>query len=148
MQAYQASLHYTLIQVPASDPLTKPATYVDYMAGAFQDCAHEQSLWLICMNPKCRPIARTLVRTGPLVAAMTSPRDLFRVALQADAGAIAVVRGQPGTDVTLTVHDQRALKRFGETAGWLGIKFVDYLVISTSEDLEEPLYRSWRRSAD
>ncbi len=146
MQAYQASLHYTLIEVPANDPLTNPATYVEYMAGAFQDCANGESLWLISMNPKCRPIARTLVRTGPLVAAMTAPRDLFRVALHADAHAIAVVRGEPGREVELTRHDRRALKRFGETAGWLNIQFIDYLVISTRDDLPGPQFCSWSAS--
>ena len=84
------------------------------------------------------------MRIGPLVAAMTSPRDLFRVALHADANAIAVVRTEPGTNVTLTVHDQRALKRFGETAGWLNIQFVDYIVISLREGLGKPSLHSWR----
>jgi DNA repair proteins len=68
------------------------------------------------MNLKWRPIARTLLRTGPLVAAMTSPRDLFRVALRADANDIAVARGEPSFDVELTARDRAALKRFGETA--------------------------------
>jgi DNA repair protein RadC len=143
MQTYQASLHYTLIRVGATDPLTKPITFVDYMAGAFEDCAQEESLWLISMNPKCRPIARTLLRTGPLVAAMTSPRDLFRVALYADANAIAVVRGEPSENVAMTDHDRRALKRFGETAGWLNIQFVDYLIVSARDDLRRPVFYSW-----
>jgi DNA repair protein RadC len=85
-----------------------------------------------------------LLRTGPLVAATTLPRDLFRVALQADANAIAVVRGTPRQDVSLTVHDQHALKRFGETAGWLSIRFVDYLIISTDAGLTRPSFLSWR----
>lgn len=144
MQTFQASIHYTLVRSGDSDPFTRPELFVEYMQGAFVDCAKEQSLWLISMNPKCRPIARTLLRTGPLVAAMTSPRDLFRVALHADANAIAVVRGEPSLDVKLTVHDQRALKRFGETAGWLSIKFVDYLILSTADDLPRPLFHSWR----
>lgn len=144
MQIYQSTLHYTLVQLGATDPLTKPLTYVEYMAGAFQDCAHEESLWLISMNPKCRPIARTLIRTGPLVAAMTSPRDLFRVALYTDANAIAVVRGEPGEDMMMTKHDHRALKRFGETAAWLNVQFVDYLIVSTRDGLRRPLFCSWR----
>lgn len=93
---------------------------------------------------RCRPIARTLLRMGPLVAAMTSPRDLFRVALHADANAIAVVRGEPGLDVQLTSHDRHALKRFDETAGYLSIQFVDYLIISAWDGLCKPLFHSWR----
>jgi len=84
------------------------------------------------------------LRTGPLVAAMTSPRDLFRVALHADANAIAIVRGEPGEEVMMTQHDRRALKRFGETAGYLGMQFVDYLIISTQDELRKPRFHSWR----
>lgn len=35
MQIYQALLHFAFIELPASDPLTTPLTYVAYMAGAF-----------------------------------------------------------------------------------------------------------------
>lgn len=147
MQIYQMTPHYTLVKSGDHDPLTQPTLFLEYMQGAFEDCPpHEESLWLISMNPKCRPIARTLLRTGPLVAAMTSPRDLFRVALQADAHAISVVRGEPGLNVAMTVHDIRAVKRFGETAGWLNIQFIEYLVLSTSDNLKTPLFCSWRAS--
>jgi len=146
MQIYQMMPHYTLVRKGDYDPLTQPGMFVEYMHGAFEDCAREESLWLISMNPKCRPIARTLLRTGPLVAAMTSPRDLFRVALQADADAIVVVRGEPSLNVAMTVHDTRALKRFGETASWLNIQFVDYLVLTTGDHLRIPLYQSWRQT--
>ena len=144
MQTYQASVHYTLVRTGDHDPLTHPLRFIEYMEGAFEDCAHEESLWLISMNPKHRPIARTLLRTGPLVAAMTSPRDVFRVALQADANAIAVVRGAPGHNIALTPHDHRAIKRVGETAGWLTIEFVDYLVVSTLDAQRTPVYTPWR----
>jgi DNA repair protein RadC len=76
---------------------------------------------------------------------MTSPRDLFRVALHADSNAIAVMRGEPGSNMTMTVHDTRALKRFGETAGWLNIQFVDYIIVSTSDSLCRPVFKSWRK---
>lgn len=143
MQTFETSLHYRLVRMGDLDPLTKPKLFVDYMSGAFTDCAHEESLWLISMNPKNRPISRTLLRSGPLAAAMTLPRDLFKIALLADAYAIAVVRGEPSEDVAMTKHDHRVLKRFGETAGWLGIEFVDYLIVSTRDDLRQPVFHSW-----
>lgn len=148
MQTYQASLHYTLVRSGDTDPLTHPLRFVEYMRGAFEDCAREESLWLISMNPKCRPIARTLVRTGPLVAAMTSPRDLFRVALHADANAIAVVRSEPSENVEMTVHDAGAVKRFKGAADSLGIKFINYIILSTRDDLRKPLFHSWSRIGD
>jgi DNA repair protein RadC len=128
------------------DPLTRPKLFVDYMLGAFADCAREESLWLISMNPKHRPISRTLLRSGPLAAAMTLPRDIFKVALLADANAIAVVRGEPSESMAMTKHDHRVVRRFGETAGWLGIEFVDYLIVSTRDDLRHPMFYSWNEA--
>jgi hypothetical protein len=49
----------------------------------------------------------------------------------------------PQKEVAMSKHDHRVLKRFGETAGWLGIEFVDYLIVSTSDDLQRPLFHSW-----
>lgn len=143
MQTFETSLHYRLVRLGDTDPLTKPNLFVDYMRGAFADCSREESLWLISMNPKHRPISRTLLRSGPMAAAMTLPRDLFKVALLAEANAIAVVRGEPGEDVAMTKHDYRVVKRFGETAGWLGIEFVDYMIVSTRDDLRQPVFHSW-----
>jgi DNA repair protein RadC len=143
MQTFETSLHYRLVRMGDLDPLTKPKLFVDYMLGAFANCASEESLWLISMNPKHRPISRTLLRSGPMAAAMTPTRDLFKIALLADAYAIAVVRGEPSEDVAMTKHDHRVLKRFGETAGWLGIEFVDYLIVSTGDDLRHSIFNSW-----
>ncbi len=81
-----------------------------------------------------------------MAAAMTLPRDLFKIALLADAYAIAVVRGEPSGDVVMTKHDYRVVKRFGETAGWLGIEFVDYLIVSTRDDLKSHIFNSWRQA--
>lgn len=145
MQTFEITLQYRMVRVGDTDPLTKPKTFVDYMTGAFVECAREeQSLWLINLNPKWRPMGRALLRTGPLVATMTMPRDLFRVALLAEANAIAVVRGEPSENVAMTKNDERALQRFRETAACLNVEFVDYLVIGTSDDHRWPLFYSWR----
>ncbi len=58
MQTFETSLHYRLVRTGDIDPLTKPKLFVDYMLGAFADCAREESLWLISMNPKRRPISQ------------------------------------------------------------------------------------------
>ena len=144
MQTFEITIQYRMVRLGDADPLTKPKSFVDYMTGAFVDCAKdEESLWLISLNPKWRPMGRTLLRTGPLAATMTMPRDLFRVALLTEANAIAVVRGEPSENVTMTKHDEATLRRFRETAECLNIEFVDYLIISTCDDRRWPLFYSW-----
>jgi DNA repair protein RadC len=145
MQTFETSLHYRLVRMGDNDPLTKPRLFADYMRGAFTDCADTESLWLISMNPKRRPISRTLLRAGPMAATITPPRDLFKVALLAEARAIAVVRGEPNENMTMTKHDHRVVMRLGETAGWLGIEFLDYLVVSTRDDTRKAQFHSWRQ---
>lgn len=146
MQTFETSLHYRLVRMGDNDPLTKPKLFADYMRGAFTDCADTESLWLISMNPKQRPISRTLIRIGPMAAAITPPRDVFKVTLMAEARAIVVVRGEPSEDVTMTKHDHRMVMRLGETARWLGIEFLDYLVVSRRDDLRKPRFHSWQQS--
>lgn len=145
MQIFEMTPHYTLVRVGDSDPFTQPLHYVEYMQGAW---TKEESLWLISLNPKCRPIARTLIKRGPLTAAMTSAREVFKVALRLDANAIAIVRSEPGAEVELTKQDRSAVRRYGETAGYLGIKFVDYLVVSMREERHGPRFCSWRRNGE
>jgi hypothetical protein len=60
MKIYSAHFHYTLVSSGDHDPLTQPKLFSEYMQGAFEDCAREESRWLISMNPKRRSIARTL----------------------------------------------------------------------------------------
>jgi len=50
MQTFETSLHYRLVRTSDIDPLTKPKPFVDYMLGAFADCAREESLWLISIS--------------------------------------------------------------------------------------------------
>ena len=101
MQTFDISLQFTLVRIGDSHPLTKPVAFAEYMAGAFADCVQEESLWVISLNPKHRPMGRTMLRSGPLAATTTMPRELFRVALFAEANAIAVVRGEPEEEVTM-----------------------------------------------
>lgn len=65
MQTFETSLHYRLLRVGDSARLTRPRLLVDHMRGAFASCTRRQSSWLISMNPKCRRISRTLLRTRP-----------------------------------------------------------------------------------
>ena len=148
MQIYQASLHYTLVSLGSDDPLRTAPAFAEFMTGAFADCLEVESLWLISMNPTGRAIARTLLRTGPCAAVMTSARDIFRAALHVDAHAIAVVRGEPSGSVQLTPTDRRMQKEYATAGEYLNIRFLDYLVLSTREYLPKPLFDSWRHPAD
>ena len=67
------------------------------------------------MNPKNRPISRTLLRSGPMAAAMTLPRDLFKIALLADAYTIAIVRGEPSEDVAMWWQDSGTARSHEKT---------------------------------
>ena len=99
---------------------------------------------MVCMNPKRRPICRFHLGSGPLVASAVSVRDVFRVALLAEARSIACLRTQgsfgpprPG------LADGRLLSGLRVTAQHLNIELADYLVASRRSDE----YHSWREQA-
>lgn len=142
MQTFQASLKHELVRVGDCEPLTSPHHIVEYMLGAFANCQKVESLWVICLAPKRRPINRTCVRESPLVAAMTHAREFLLVTILAEARAVALVRGEPSLNVKPTVHDLNALRRWREAARTLDVELLDYLIVSTCDGAEGPVFRS------
>src|SRR5436189_5833292 len=99
MQTFEMSLHWRLVHLGERDQLKTPKQIVAYMVGAFTDCATTESLWVISFSVNRWVIGRACLRTGPCVTAWPHLREIVRVAILADARAIAIVRGEPGADV-------------------------------------------------
>lgn len=142
MQTFEMSLQWRLVQLGDNDQLKTPKQIVGYMVGAFSECAATESLWLVCFSVNRWLIGRSCLRTGPCVTAWPHLREVVRVAIVADARAIAIVRGEPGEDVTPKSSDQRLAQRLREAATALEIEWIDYLIVSSRNDAERPEYFS------
>jgi DNA repair protein RadC len=99
-----------------------------------------ESFWLVCMNPKRRPICRIHLKDGPLVAASVGMREVFRVVLLTEARSIACLRTQGNVPVRPGAADRRLLFNLCATCRYMNVELADYL-IARPDDRE---YYSWR----
>ena len=95
MRIYEASIAYNVVQQGPVEPLSTPDKIVDYLRDAFERQPMVETLWLICLNRKNRPIGRTLITSGTLTGSLVHPREVFKVAVLSSAAAIVVAHNHP-----------------------------------------------------
>ncbi|MEO6002296.1 MAG: JAB domain-containing protein [Opitutus sp.] len=127
MITYEASLTYQLINFEAADSLATTKQLLAYLAAGIPD--HDpETFWVVCMNPKRRPICRTRIASGILAMSQVSLRDVWRVILLAEAKAFAVLRTQYDVTVRPSLADGRLSCNLRETARLMNVEFIDYLI--------------------
>jgi DNA repair protein RadC len=142
MIVHEASLNFQLVRYGEDEPLTTTKRLLAYFTAGVPD-DEQETFWILCMNPKRRPLFRQRMKTGPLVAAQVAPRDVIHIALLAEARSIAVMRTDCGSGpLNPTLADGRLLWTIREAAKHLNIEIADYLI----SRLSGRDYHSWRES--
>ena len=139
MLVHEATLNFQLVHYGEDEPLTTTKRLLAYLTTGIADDTHE-SFWIVCMNPKRRPICRLRLGCGPLVATQIGVRQVFRATLLADALAIACLRTETGPIPRPSLADGRLLWGLRETARHMNIELADYFVAK----LDSLDYHSWR----
>ena len=129
MQVYEASIHYSLIRLGHDSPLDSPAKIVDYMEGSFEDAPCQESIWVICLDRRNRPISRTRVTLGTLTGTFAHPREVFRVAILAAAASIALVHNHPSGDPSPSNADRAVTRQIRDAAEIMQIDLIDHVII-------------------
>lgn len=141
MIVHEAKLNFQLVRYDEDEPLTTTKRLLAYFTAGVPD--EQETFWILCMNPKRRPLFRQRIKTGPLVAAQVVPRDLIRVALLAEARSIALMRTDCGSGaLNPTLADGRLLWAIRESAKHLNIEIADYLITR----LSGTDHHSWRET--
>jgi DNA repair protein RadC len=139
MQVNEAMINYQVLWFEAGDRLTTTRQLLTYLTAGIPDTG-EETFWIACMNPKHRPICRTRLKTGVLVASRVLVRDVFLALLLAEASAFACLRTQPSGAVQPNLADGRLLWNLRETARLMNLELVDYFIAR----LGGGGYHSWR----
>jgi DNA repair protein RadC len=84
---------------------------------------------LLLVNTKHRPLAVQVVSRGALDSTVVHPRDVFKVALLANASAVITAHNHPSGDPTPSADDRALWTRLDQAAAILGIDVLDHLVI-------------------
>lgn len=87
----------------------------------------------LCLSVKHAVNAIHTVSIGSLDAAVVHPREVFKVALLANASAILVGHLHPSGDSTPSPEDIAVTKRIVESGRTLGIDVLDHIVIGDGQ---------------
>ena len=83
-------------------------------------------------------IAREVAGVGILNAALTHPREIYRLAITKSSNALILVHNHPSSNLEPSQEDIEITARLVKAGEILGIKLLDHLIVS--EDAKE--YRS------
>lgn len=134
MRIYEASIAYSLVRMGDENALTKPAQIAEYLADAYAKTPHQETLWVICLDRRNKPISRTMVTMGTLTCALAHPREIFKIAILASAAAIIVSHNHPSGDPSPSPHDVQMTKQLREAARIIDIDLLEHLIVGTIED--------------
>ena len=83
MRIYEASIAYNLLKLGDVDALTTPKKIAEYLEDAYAKTPYQETLWVICLDRKNKPLSRTMVTMGTLTCALAHPREIFKIAILA-----------------------------------------------------------------
>jgi DNA repair protein RadC len=133
MKIYEAQLQYSLVKEGATAPLDLPCKVYQYMAGAFDKNPMQESFWVICLNMKNHPISRTMVSLGTISSAFANPREIFRIAILANAASIVITHNHPSGDPAPSRADIQVTRQLRECGKLMNIQLIDHVICGDSQ---------------
>jgi DNA repair protein RadC len=84
---------------------------------------------ILCVTTKYRVIAYHEVSRGTLDATLVHPREVFKVALLANAAAIILTHNHPSGDPSPSPDDVQLTRRLVDAGALLGVDVLDHIII-------------------
>ena len=143
MRVYEASIKYQLVSsLPAARVLNSPALVAEYMRGAFDDSPVQESVWVIAVNRRNKPIARSMITLGTSTSTLVAPSDVFRyLILQSAATGFILTHNHPSGDPSPSAADIQLTRAMREAANLMQITLLDHVIIG--DPSEDPLQRGF-----
>jgi DNA repair protein RadC len=86
---------------------------------------------VLLLDTRHRVIRSERVSSGGLASAVIAPRDVFRLALRANAAALMLAHNHPSGDPTPSRQDIEATRVFSELGSLMGIPVLDHLILGS-----------------
>jgi len=87
---------------------------------------------VVCLDTKNQPTAISVVSIGTLNSSLVHPREVFKVAILANANGIILSHNHPSGDPTPSHVDKEVTNRLIEAGKVLGIEILDHVVIGSN----------------
>ncbi|WP_448523028.1 RadC family protein [Pseudothermotoga sp.] len=114
--------------------LSKPRTVLNSPSAIFEFC-HEMRFYekeiarVLLLDSKLSLITYSDVTMGTNNQTLLHPRDVFRLAVRANANALILVHNHPSGDPSPSKDDERVTLSIDEAGKILGIRLVDHVII-------------------
>jgi DNA repair protein RadC len=87
-------------------------------------------LGMLCLSTKHSVLAYHEVSRGTLEGTRVSPRDVFKVALLANAAAVVLGHNHPSGDPTPSSTDISVTRRLAQVGRLIGVEVLDHIVVA------------------
>lgn len=115
--------------------ITSPEQVVSMVNEYLQmDKLDRESFIIIALDAKCRPTHISTISTGSLTASIVHPREVFKLAILANAHSIIAVHNHPSGNPTPSDEDKKITKRLKEAGQLLGIILLEHIIIGECGD--------------
>ena len=84
----------------------------------------------IALTTRNTPLGIHTVALGSLDSCIVHPREVFKFAILANAGALLCAHNHPSGDTTPSEDDLKLTKRLKEAGDLLGIEVIDHLIVA------------------
>jgi len=88
-----------------------------------------ETVAVLLLDVKHRPLGVSIVAQGTLTGCQVHPREVFKVAVLANAAAMILAHNHPSGDCTPSREDRALFVRLQQAGRLLGIEVLDHLVI-------------------
>lgn len=99
------------------------------IAGARLRDSDRERFLLLLLDTKHRLIREEIISVGSLDQALVHPREVFKTALEYSAAALIAAHNHPSGDCRPSREDRLLTEQLSAGARFLGIRFLDHLVI-------------------
>ena len=108
--------------------ITNPGIIADIFS-SFLEGADREHFVVACLNNKNKVNALHTVSIGSINTAIVHPREVFKLAILANAASIIVGHNHPSGDTKPSQEDLDTTKRLVEAGEVLGIPVLDHIIV-------------------
>lgn len=114
--------------------INSPQDAVELIEPFLKDVDRECFL-VVCVDTKNQPTAINIVSIGTLNSSLVHPREVFKIAILANAYGIILGHNHPSSDPTPSQEDKEVTRRLIEAGKVLGIEVLDHLIIGSNRHI-------------
>lgn len=104
---------------------------VDYLAPRYSGFGVER-FGVMLLDQKQRVIRSVILSTGTIEASISHPRDMFRVAMLAQASYVVAFHNHPSGDPSPSVADRLITRRLRDAGDVIGITLMDHIILGVA----------------